>query len=467
MSMGPATRRQFLKTMSAVSLGGAAGFAANLAGFNAYAAETDGYKALVCVFLFGGLDCHDTVIPHDQQSYNAWADIRAPLIGPFAGSRDRGALLPLSGANLGGRTFALPPEFAGLHDLWADGRLAVVGNVGPLIEPMNREAFRSGAGVRPSRLFSHNDQQSTWMASEPEGAEYGWGGRIADVMLGAGANPQATFTAVSAAGNAVFLSGEQVRQFQVGRNGAVSINSTSGSRFLGSTSLPTLFDDHFRDLAGVDNLFERDTVDVSRFALEANDDLSFALDNSTPTMTEFPETNLASQLSIVARMIAQRQLLNVGRQVFFVSTGGFDTHSDQATRLPDLQAQISGAIKSFYDTMVELGVEDSVTTFTASDFGRTLRINGDGTDHGWGGHHVVVGGAVNGGQILGGLPETAFDHSQDSGRGRLIPEVSVDQYAGALGRWFGLNESEIREALPGYGNFDSSTLASLMIGGGV
>ncbi len=464
MAMGPATRRQFLKSMSALSVGGAAGFAANLAGFNAFAADASGYKALVCVFFYGGLDCHDTVIPYDPTSYNQWADIRRPLVNQFGANRSRANLLPLTGADIGGRSFAFPPQFGGLHDLYNQGRLAVVGNVGPLVEPTTRTALRNGLGRRPDRLFSHNDQQSTWMASEPEGARYGWGGRLADVMITAGANPAATFTAVSSSGNAVFLSGEYVRPFQVGRRGAATISSSSQNRFLGSNVLPGVLDEHFRDLgANTNNLFQQDMINARRRALDANEDLAFALETPSTTTTPFPQSRLGGQLSVVAQMIAQQNLLQVNRQVFFVAIGGFDTHSDQANDLTQRHIEISNALTAFYYTLDELGVAEDVTTFTASDFGRTLFINGDGTDHGWGGHHLVMGGAVQGGQILGDIPEPAFDHEADIGGGRLIPAVSVDQYAAALGRWFGLSDGELADALPGLSNFDANGLNGLFV----
>lgn len=460
--MGPATRREFLKTFSACSLGGSAGFAANLAGFNAFAADTSDYKALVCVFLFGGVDCHDFVIPYDVSSYNAWADIRQSMLGGFSGTRNRGALLPLAGVNQAGLEFALTEENRPLHELFAAGNAAVVGNVGPLVEPLNREQYRARSRRRPPRLFSHNDQQSVWMASEPEGAQYGWGGRLADIMLEARANPRTTFTAVSVSGNAVFLSGENARQFRVGTGGAIEPAPSRNRNFLGSNMIPGIMERHYRDEGGtLNNLFARDMADVAGFSIQANADLSFALDQSPPADVNFPAGNrLAGQLQVVANMIAQRDLLDVNRQIFFVSTGGFDTHSGQAGRLPQLQTGVASAMRAFYDATVSLGVADKVTSFTASDFGRTLRVNGDGTDHGWGGHHIVVGDAVNAG-LFGEMPPAAFDHNQDTGRGRLIPTTSVDQYAAALGSWFGLSASELAEALPGLGNFDAGKLSGM------
>lgn len=456
------SRRDFLKGSSLCALGSATGFAANLASFNAYAADTTGYKALVCLFFFGGMDCHDTVLPYDIASYNSMASIRQSLFGQYAGAqggntRAHDRLLALNALNQsdhGGLEFALPEQLAPIHELFSMEKAAIVGNVGPLIEPMNREQFRSGSVRRPARLFSHNDQQSTWMASAPEGAQLGWGGRMADIMLAANANSRASFTSVSAAGNSVFLSGQNARQIQVSTSGARSINGINSSSQYGSQLFPGLWADQMMDASNsLTNFFERDTAAVTRRAVEANRDLASALDSAPPLTTAFPDSGLGRELSIVARMIGVRDQLGVNRQIYFVSMGGFDTHSGQAGKLPGLHANIASSVRAFYDATVELGISDSVTLFTASDFGRTLTENGDGTDHGWGAHHFVVGGAVRGRRLLGQMPETALKHDLDSNNGRLIPTTSVDQYAAGLGRWFGLSDSEIIEAMPAAANF--------------
>ena len=462
------TRRNLLKTASLFPLGTAAGFAMNMASLNAYAADTSGYKALVCVFLFGGMDCHDTVLPYDQPSYDSMATIRQSLFSQYAGlpggsSRARDRLLPLNALNeadQGGLQFAMPEQLAPIHELFTAGNAAVVGNVGPLIAPMNREQFRSGSVAKPSRLFSHNDQQSTWMAAAPEGAQFGWGGRMGDIMMAANANDRAMFTAISAAGNAVFLSGNQVRQLQVNTNGVSSINGINSSSLFGSSSLPDLYSDQLTDAQNtLTNFFERDFAAVTRRSIEANRDLTSALDALPPLTTTFPDGNrLARQLSIVARMIAVRASLGASRQVFFVSTGGYDTHSNQANNLPNLHSTLATAMRAFYDATIELGVSEQVTTFTASDFGRTLRDNGDGSDHGWGGHHFVVGGGVRGQRLFGQMAETGFEHSLDANNGRLIPTTSVDQYAAGLAQWFGLSSTEIAEAIPGSVNFTPNAL---------
>jgi len=408
------------------------------------------------VFLFGGMDCHDTVLPFDDASYNEYSQIRASLLANYAqepggSSRTQANLLPLAPNTpiSGGRQFALPPQMSALHTLFGQGKAAIVGNVGPLLSPTDRSAFFSGGSV-PARLFSHHDHQSTWMSFAPEGSQLGWGGRFGDVAAAGGSNTDNIFAQISASGNSVFLTGDTVSPYQIGTEGVPNI------QFLTQTSgaIGNLLRDHF-DSAGAQrsNLFERDYVNISRVSLQANDTLGAALQSGSGVSTPFPASSLGAQLRAVAQTMAVRETLGVSRQVFFVSTGGFDTHSTQAQDLPALQQDISDSIAAFYAATGELGIENDVTTFTAADFGRTLTVNGDGTDHGWGGHHFVVGGSVAGGDIYGDIPEATLGHSQDSGNGRLIPTTSVEQFAAPMGRWFGLNNAELLGALPGLASF--------------
>lgn len=466
--MSDITRREILKRAGLLATAGAAPFALNLWPMAASAASTSGYRALVCVFFFGGLDGHDTLLPFDPSEYAAYAQIRQSLLAQYAAqaggsTRTRAALLPLSpdnAADFGGRQFALPPAMAPLHGLFGSGQAAIVANVGPLIQPTTRTQFRANSVRTPARLFSHNDQQSTWVASAPEGARTGWGGRLGDMALASNANARAAFTAISANGNTVFLTGEQVTQFQVSSRGGVQIGAISGTSLYRSNVAPQAISDLIQDSQNQrTNLFERDVATVYREAVANNRDLTAALQAQAPLTTQFPANDsLGGQLSIVARMIAARTTLGVSRQVFFVGTGGFDTHSNQPATLAALHARIANNLQAFYDATVELGVADSVTAFTASDFGRTLTANGDGTDHGWGAYHFVVGGSVRGNRIIGQPAPAALNHEQDSGNGRLIPTLSVDQYAGNLARWFGLSPAEIQGSLPNIVNFDASAV---------
>jgi uncharacterized protein (DUF1501 family) len=461
------SRRHFLK--SSILIPAAMAGSPMLSMLNpatAYGMDSSGYRALVCVFLFGGMDCHDTVLPYDLASYNSYSQIRSSLLAAYQGtpggsSRARAALLPLnpSTAQFGSRQFALPPQLAGIHQLFEGGNAAVIGNVGPLKEPTSTATFSNNQAMLPPRLFSHNDQQSTWMSFAPEGSQLGWGGRFGDAAAAAGGNINNTFSQVSLAGNTVFLNGDHVSTYNMGTDGVPSIGliDFAGSSF--SPALQALARDHFSSQNSIrENLFERDFINISRVSLDANDTLDSALSSGPSIASAFPASPLGAQLRAVAETIALRDTLGASRQVFFVGLGGFDTHSSQANDLPGLQQDIGDSIAAFYAATQELGVADEVTTFTAADFGRTLTVNGDGTDHGWGSHHFVVGGAVRGGDIYGNLPVSELGHDRDAGNGRLIPDVSVEQYSAPLGRWFGLNESELSAALPGLASFPAGPL---------
>ncbi|MDB3935584.1 DUF1501 domain-containing protein [Granulosicoccus sp.] len=449
-------RRKFLQT-SGAGLGVAAGFASNLASLNAFAAETSGYKALVCVFLRGGMDTHDMIIPFDLESSRAYEDIRAAFIDSYPGSgfasRRNAGLLDLSssgsnGSTADGRDFAMPQEMVELRDLYQQNKVAVVGNVGPLIEPLNITNYTNNTARVPKRLFSHSSQQTTWMASPGDTAREGWGGRYGDFMLAANANRRSAFTSVTTFGNNVFVNGFNVAGFNLSARGGQEVEYLR--RSFGNSS--QFIESFRRNLFGLNyedsNLFHKDIGTITSSALDDNMLVSQIFAESPDPTTPFPGTNLAGQLRIVAKMIAAREALGLSRQIFFVADNGYDTHSNQARALPESQRGISQAMAAFYEETVALGVSESVTTFTASDFGRTLVPNNSGTDHGWGSHHMVMGGAVNGGQIYGDIPPAVEGHSQDSGRGRLIPEVSIDQYASIMGRWFGLSASEVLQVFP-------------------
>ncbi len=461
-------RRHFLKTVLSLPVAMAGAPALQMLGTaSAMGADISDYRALVCVFLFGGMDCHDTVLPYDDASWDDYAQIRASLLNAYAAlpggsTRTPGSLLELdpASADFGSRRFALPPELAALHSLFEQGNAAIVGNVGPLVEPTVRSSFLNNSVALPARLFSHNDQQSTWMSFGPEGSQLGWGGLFGDAAVQSGANAEGIFTQVSLGGNTVFLSGNFVAPYQISAGGVPSIGLIDEARNRLPASDAAAMRDHFASI-GIepDNLFESDFVDLSRISLDANDTLDAALQSGASLSTPFPASPLGGQLRAVAQTIAVRDQLGASRQVFFVALGGFDTHSEQATDLPVLQQDIGDSLAAFLAATEELGVADQVTSFTSADFGRTLTVNGDGTDHGWGAHHFVVGGAVNGGDIYGDIPVSNLGHAQDAGNGRLIPTTAVEQFAAPLGRWFGLTESELSTALPGLGAFPAEPLA--------
>lgn len=471
-------RRSFLKGLGgagALSFLGGAGLLSALGNSSSFAAGVGGYKAIVCLFMHGGQDCHDTVIPYDQTSYDNWAAKRTGILDDYAGktggsNRTRNRLLalnPTNAADFGGRQFALPDELTAIKDLFDAGNAAIIGNVGPLIRNLNRVEFEEDLVETPKLIFSHNDQQSAWMSNGPEGQLFGWGGKFIDAANSAGANQNNAFSSISTEGINVFLSGETVTQYVLNTDGPQSVDLLdllgSGSE---SSTARQILKDHYRNAAlNPPNLFQKDIIGTNQRAFKLNDLFRTALDAATPLSTAFPNNYVGDQLNIIAQTIQIRSSLGVGRQVFFVNAGGgFDTHDNQARGLSRQHRRYGASIGAFYQAMVELGVENDVVLFTASDFGRALLENGNGTDHGWGGHHFVVGGSVAGNKIYGDIPPPDLGHSQDAGNGRLIPTTSVEQYAATLGRWFGLSDAEIDSALPHLANFSSRDLG-FMTGG--
>ena len=469
-------RRTFLKGMGssgAVSFAGGASILGALGNSAAHAADVSGYKAIVCLFMFGGQDCHDTVLPFDQPSYDSYTALRTGILNQYANmtggsTRERGRILPLTPTNaaqFGTRQFGLPETLGPLKTLFDQGNAAIVGNVGPLIEPVTSVEYENKSKPLPKRLFSHNDQQSTWNSSAPEGEVFGWGGKLLDAANASNANQNAVFSGISTFGNSVFLSGEQTQQYILNTDGPPEVN---GLRNFNNGLLGTgadndtaiqLLEDHYKSLGPERaNLFERDIANINNRAFSSNELFSNALENATPLSTIFPNGFLAAQLRAVANSINVSSVLGMGRQVFFVGIGGFDTHDDQARDLTEKQTEYAAAIKAFHDSTVEMGMQNDVTLFTASDFGRALVENGNGTDHGWGSHHFVVGGGVSGNTIYGDIPPYEIGHEYDSGNGRLIPNVSVEQYAATLGKWFGLSDAELTSALPALGNFQTKDL---------
>jgi uncharacterized protein (DUF1501 family) len=331
--------------------------------------------------------------------------------------------------------------------------MSVLLNVGTLVQPTTKAQYTGQSVLLPPKLFSHNDQQSYWQASSPEGATSGWGGRIGDLF--ASGNGNATFSCVSVSGNAVFLAGKSAVQYQVTTSGSVPVSGIKSPLF-GSTACSAALQNLMT--APRAHMFENEYARVSKRSIDANDQLTAAL-SGVSLATAFPSGNsLADQLKMVARMIAARDALGAKRQVFFVSLGGFDTHSALLATHPGLMTTIGDAVAAFYQATVDLGVANQVTTFTASDFGRTLVSNNDGSDHGWGSMHFVLGGGVLGGSYVGTPPVIANGGPDDVGQGRLLPALSVDQLGATLGRWFGVSATDQASVMPNLHNFSTTDL---------
>lgn len=454
MSETNASRRQFLRAASALSVAGtAAPFALNLAAIGAASAQTAAdYKALVCVFLYGANDAHNTVVPFDAAAYANYATQRGSLAWTAPELTALAPTTPLPG----GRQLALPTALAPLTTLFNAGQCAVLANVGPLIRPTDRTSFLAQSVPLPPKLFSHNDQQSVWQAAAPEGAKFGWGGRIGDLL--ASQNTSQIFTCNSLTANAVFLSGQTVQPFQIDpTQGAVAFNALNAGSLYGSAAAATALRSTLTRTRT--HLFEGDLRAVNQRSIDSNTQLAAALAAAPTLVTQFPTGNaLATQLAMVAKIISVSQQLGAKRQIFMVSMGGFDTHSDQDANHPVLLGQVAAAVSAFQAAMVEQASSQRVTLFTASDFGRTLTINGDGTDHGWGGHHFIVGGAVRGNQVYGAYPDLSFGNATDAGNGRLIPTTAVEQYAATLATWMGVAANDLPIILPNLPNFPSSNI---------
>jgi len=480
MSKLQASRREFLRRASVLSGSlGVAGvpFALNLATLGSAVAQATDYKAIVCLFLYGGNDSANMVLPTDTASWSAYSTVRSQQPDPIAllpvGTPPDAAAPAASPAALGGvlpiapnftafaqnntRSFALHPSMSEAKSLFDQARLAIIANAGPLVMPLTKAEYQANSKPKPVKLFSHNDQQSTWQALGPEGTKIGWGGRLGDMV--ASGNTNTIFTSISVSGNTVFMSGQATLQYQVGNNGAVAIGGLTGNLFGSSVAATTL-----RSIITADNqhLFAKEHAAVVKRSIDAQALFQTAFNASTvaaPTQYVQPSTRasannaLAQQLQTVARIIGARAGLGASRQVFFVSMGGFDTHDNENRGHADLMARLSHALGYFDSVLGTLALRDKVTLFTGSDFGRTFTSNGDGTDHGWGGHHFVHGAAVKGKEIYGRFPTVGLNHSDEVGSGSFLPGVSVDQIGATIGKWFGVSDSNLDLVFPNLKNF--------------
>ncbi len=458
-------RRAFLRRSAQLAMmGGAASYALDLAGLAEAAAfsNSGGYKALVCVFLYGGNDHGNTLIPFDAANYARYQTIRGTTgseaangIALARAALANTVLTPPQGQTLTDNiTYAIAPTMPRLKALYDQGAMAPLLNVGPLIQPLTRAQYDAGVVPRPAKLFSHNDQQSTWQSSQPEGSPTGWGGRMGDLALTS--NTNSMFTAINATGNAVFLSGQTAVPYQVSPSGATLYNPLQTGRLFNSTAASQALGTLLRSGSG--NVLAADYARVNDRSITYGAFVNNAIANVTVNTSFGTGNRLADQLRVVARLIAARQGLGVTRQVFLVSLGGFDNHDGLIGTHDALLGQVDFAMDAFYRATVELGVANNVTTFTASDFGRTLASNGDGSDHGWGAHHFIVGGGVQGGRFYGRAPQVSVTSNDQVGQGRLLPTTSVDELSSTLGLWIGVAPNELPSVAPNIGRFASPDL---------
>jgi len=442
------SRRSFIKYASLAAAGNAAGLRP-FGALNALASPATDYKALVCVFLFGGNDANNTVIPFDTAGYNNYASIRGPL------ALAQNTLLQLGPTP----NFALNPNLPDIQTLFNNKSAAIVANVGTLVEPLTRSTYLSGA-TAPTNLFSHPDQQLEWQnAAQSTATQTGWAGRIADTLATSYNSGASIPMVTSVAGDTLFCNGSSSTPVSVAPGnvgGASCSEGTTECNAQQATAQALLSFDSGLTLVQQDN-----TITSNAYAYAKT--LADAVQSITPLQTVFPTTSLGPQLQQVAQIIQVRAALGVQRQIFFCGIGNFDTHSDQIDLQSSLLAGISPALAAFYAATQELGVSTDVTTFTMSDFSRTFQPNSNtGSDHAWGSHHIVMGGAVKGGQIYGTFPTLALGGPDDSGsNGRWVPSTASIQYAATLAQWFGVSVPELSGIFPNIGSFASNNLGFL------
>ena len=450
-------RRDFLRSAAALSAGGLAARLAPLPllglATGARAQVGSDYKALVCVFLYGGVDGNNLVVPYDTAGYAQYAAARPTSSGVNIAQSE---LLPIQPASLP-TPYGLHPQLSELAPLFAQKKLAVLANVGTLNAPTDKSSYLT---LRPDNLFSHSDQQNQWQSAVSAGASRsGWGGRIADQLRAR----NGTFPVVtSIAGSSLFTSGEVSSPLALPASGGLALSgfnasAASSARMSAMQSILA---------TGRDNLFVKAAGDVTSDAISLSGVVNPILTSSGSSVQSIfagQTSSIAQQLLQVAKLIESRAQTGARRQVFFVSLGGFDTHANEINTLDTLLGQLSPAVRAFYDATVQLGVANQVTTFTLSDFGRTFKpASGAGTDHAWGNHHFILGGAVRGGEMYGRYPTLALAGPDDADAiGRWIPSTSVDQYGATLARWLGVDEAGLAAVFPNLAKFATRDLGFL------
>jgi uncharacterized protein (DUF1501 family) len=435
------SRRDFLRCCAALGAAGAAAPLERLGAVTAHAQASSAYKALVCIFLNGGNDSNNMILPVDSR-YAAYASMRGPV------ALGSGAILPAGTGGLG-----FHPALVNIHRLYGQGAVAMALNVGTLVQPVTKLNFWSVP--RPANLLSHSDQTQQWQSSDPTGTT-GWGGRIVDLMSGYNTGTLSGVTA--GAGNPLFLSGV--------RNSAIDIASlsTSGLRSFGSSANMATRATALQRLLTFDSGLKLVTAanGVLTDSLSSFQEINAALASAPPLPMTFPATGIGRQLAQIASLISVRGALGMNRQVFFVNIGGFDHHEQLLTSQHSLLLQVDQAVNAFFGTLEAFAMTNQVTVFTESEFNRTANSNATlGTDHAWGGHHVVIGGAVRGG-AFGTFPTLQIDGPDDwSGRGSWIPTTSLDQYAATLATWFGVGDADLDSVFPNLRNFASRRMEFL------
>jgi len=459
-------RRKFLGQASCAAVGSTTllstilnmGVANSLAGMNVPSLNAGGdYKAMVCILLAGGNDSFNMLVPRNGANYTQYATTRSNLALP------QGDLLPLDFTDSNGKQFGVHPSMPEVQSLFNNDKLAFVSNVGTLIEPITKTQYQNGSKPVPVGLLSHADQIQQWQTSIPQTrSSKGWGGRMADILKAGNGNQNISMN--------ISLSGTNI--FQVGNNSAeYAIRASAG----GSVGISAYDGTSVLDQAlkkGAESLLAQQYQDIfkSTFTNKITDsqanhvEFSAAIEQAPVLSTSFSENAVSANMELIAKTIAVRDVLNVKRQTFFITIGGWDHHDEVLNNQVAMLSVVSKALSEFQTAMEELNLADCVTTFTCSDFGRTLTSNGNGSDHAWGGNVMVMGGSVNGGQVYGNYPSLALNSNDDVGGAILLPTISTDEYFAELSKWFGVSNGDLDYVLPNIGNFYDPTIGSMPIG---
>ncbi len=414
------------------------------------------YKAIVCLLLSGGNDSYNMIVPKGQNEYAEYAAVRTNLALP---QQD---LLSINPNTSDGKEYGLHPNLVNIRNLFEDGNAAFIANIGALVQPTTLSDFNNENSL-PIGLFSHSDQQQHWQTSVPQNKNaLGWGGRLADILYMNNSNQDVSMN-ISLSGINLFQRGNIIKDYSIERSGtgSVLVNNSHKTDFYNNLKRQTL--DNILDQT-YQNILETAYSNVISDSKSNSIQFGTAIGNGTPLNTVFQDDQFSQRMNMVAKTIASRDLLGAKNQTFFIEMGGFDTHDDFLVDHAALMSNLDVAIKAFYDAMTELGMENNVTVFTISDFARKLVTNGDGADHAWGGHAMVVGGDVKGKDIYGTYPDLYLGNSLDTGAGRLIPTTSCDEYFAELALWFGASSSDLYQLFPNLNNFWTPTMGNYPIG---
>ena len=461
------TRRYFLKQSSCAAIGTTTLMStlANLKFMNAASISNSAtiaagdYKALVCILLSGGNDSFNMLVPMESGEYGHYESARTAVAIP------RDSLHQLNGTNYG-----VHPSMAGVQELFNQNHLSFISNIGTLISPVSKPQALTNESLLPLGLFSHSDQVQQWQTSVPhDRSSIGWGGKIADLMQSVNANPDISMN-ISLGGSNIFQTGNMAVEYAIDRDegavGIINYENPSNSQFLQlrDRAIDNIVDSNYNDI------FQKTYIDVIKKSRDANKIVSESLSQSPFLDDIFSNNDFSSALQMVARMIAVKDQLGAKRQIFFVEAGGFDNHDELLDTQAYLLEMISNGLKEFNDALIRIGAHDCVTTFTSSEFGRTLTFNGEGTDHAWGGNVMVMGGPVQGGNIFGEYPllelggELELSENANFSNGIMIPTTSVDEYFAELALWYGVQPSELSTIFPNIGNFYNTGSGSSPIG---